>query len=151
MIGAGTELTTRYWLLVSAQFSSQDIQEVVLSSMLHRDRRELHRRAANLAEERLAEAIAEQETAHSRTGYRIWMLNHVMFSHFLGIVKVESSAFKRHVTLEDLRGVLSSGEWLAEKCCGTGRLEECMKISVSIRQSDLYHKKNDSCDNRMIR
>ena len=111
------------------QFCSLDIQEAVLSSMLHHDRRELHRRAAHLAGAKLDEAIDEQ--GQSRTDYRIWKLHHARFFHFLGIVKAESSILKRHATLEDLKGIMSSGKWLGDNCCSTGRIEEGMKISVS--------------------
>ena len=144
MIGAGTELTTRYWLLVSAQFCSQDVQEAVLSSMLHRDRRELHHRAANLARTEADKVIAKQQIGHSGTDYRLWELNHVIFSHLLGILKAESRALKRHVTLEDLRGILSSGKWLAEKCRSTGRLEDCMQIHVSLWRPLLYVRNQSS-------
>ena len=102
--------------------------------MLHRDRRELHRRAANLARTEVDRIIAEQEMGHSGIldCLRLWELNHMIFSHLIGILKTESRALKRRVTLEDLRGILSSGKWLAEKCRSTGRLEECMQILVSL-------------------
>ena len=93
----------------------------------------LHRRAANLVRIKLTEAIADkQETGHYGIDSRIWELNHVIFFHLIGILKSESRALKRHVTLGDLSGILSSGKWLAEKCRNMGRLEECMQIHVSL-------------------